>query len=142
MFAQFFKNRTIRGFYLPCVAALLSLIASIIYISGYMGSSYYNILPFLFPLIGAVLFFGLIFFKLTERFAALVNEIFTFLGFLFFIRYVYLYLSTVFYDGISLQAIANISPVFTCVLLFELIAIVLANFGLYIAPRKEEKEVA
>ena len=142
MFAQFFKNRTIRGFYLPCVAALLSLIASIIYIAGYMGSSYYNILPFLFPLIGAVLFFGLIFFKLTERFAALVNEIFTFLGFLFFIRYVYLYLSTVFYDGISLQAIANISPVFTCVLLFELIAIVLANFGLYIAPRKEEKEVA
>ena len=142
MFAQFFKNRTIRGFYLPCVAALLSLIASIIYIAGYMGSSYYNILPFLFPLIGAVLFFGLIFFKLTERFAALVTEIFTFLGFLFFIRYVYLYLSTVFYDGISLQAIANISPVFTCVLLFELIAIVLANFGLYIAPRKEEKEVA
>ena len=142
MFAQFFKNRTIRGFYLPCVAALLSLIASIIYIAGYMGSSYYNILPFLFPLIGAVLFFGLIFFKPTERFAALANEIFTFLGFLFFIRYVYLYLSTVFYDGISLQAIANISPVFICVLLFELIAIVLANFGLYIAPRKEEKEVA
>ena len=134
--SSFFKDRTIRGFYLPLVGALLSLAASIIYISGYTGSSYFHITAFLFPLIGSILFFGMIFLKWTERFAALALEVFLFLGFLFFIRFVYLYLSTVFYDGIKPEAIANLSPVFVLTLLFELVGIVLANFGIYVKPKK------
>ena len=79
-------------------------------------------------------------FKWTKNYAAIALELFTFLGFIFYIRYIYLYLSTVFYDGISMQAIRNLSPSFVIVLLFELTAIVLSNFAIYIPPVKANKE--
>lgn len=140
MFAKFFSQRTIRGFYLPLAAALLSLIASIVYIAGYLNTSYYNVTAFLFPLLGFVFFVAMSLFKWTKNYAAIALELFTFLGFLFFIRYVYLYLSTVFYAGISFQAIGTLSPVFVIVFFFELVAIVLSNFGLYVPPCKVNQE--
>lgn len=39
MFTEFFKGRSIRGFYLPIVGAILSLAASIIYITGKLSSA-------------------------------------------------------------------------------------------------------
>lgn len=140
MFTEFFKGRSIRGFYLPIVGAILSLAASIIYITGYTGTNYFHILAFLFPLFATIAFFGLILFPITEKYASLALGILSFLGLLFFIHAAYLYLSTVFYDGISMQAISNINPAFTLTLLFELIAIIFANIGIYVAPRKADDD--
>ena len=140
MLVNFFRERTVRGFYFPLVAAILSLISSIVYISSYLSTSYYHITAFLFPLLGFIFFVAMSLFKWTKNYAAIALELFTFLGFIFYIRYIYLYLSTVFYDGISMQAIGNLSPSFVIVLLFELTAVVLSNFAIYIPPVKANKE--
>lgn len=139
MLTQFFNKRTIRGFYLPLVGSLLSLAASIIYLSAYTGTNYFNIAAFLLPLFSALGFIGLILFPITEKYASLCLELLSFLGFLFFLHASYLYLSTVFYDGVTLQAIKSINPCFVLTILFELIAIVFGNIGIYVSPRKGEE---
>lgn len=138
MLTQFFNKRTIRGFYLPLVGALLSLAASIIYIVAYTGTNYFNIAAFLLPLFSVIGFIGLILFPVTEKYASLCLELLSFLGFLFFIHATYLYLSTVFYDGVTLSAIQSINPCFVLTLLFELLAIIFGNIGIYVSPRKDQ----
>ncbi len=139
MLTQFFKRRTVRGFYLPLFGALLSFVASLIYIFAYTGTNYFNIMAFLFPLFSVFGFIGLLLFSKTEKFASLCLCLFSFLGMLFFIHASYLYLSTVFYDGVTIQAILNINPCFVLTLLFELLTIVFGNIGVYVPPRKEQE---
>ena len=136
MIRSFFAGRTVRGFYFPVIAALLSLAAAIIYIVGYTGSSYYNLAAFLLPLIASIAYFARISLPWTSRYAATVLEILVFIGFLIFVRHVYLYLSEVFYAGVTPTAIAALKPQFVLTLVFELLAVILANFGIYVAPKK------
>lgn len=141
MIQHFLAERTVRGFYMPFVGALLCLAASIIYFVGYNGTGYYNLLAFLMPLIGAAVYLILAFLPWTQRFAAGVLEAFAFASFLLFIRFVYLYLSEVFYAGITPTAIASLKPQFVLVFAFELVAVILANFGIYVAPKKKLDEI-
>lgn len=132
----FFKDRTVTGFYLPLVGALLSLVSSILYQVHYTGSNYYSLWVFLLSLFAFVSFSALLLFKKTEIFASLAQETFSFISLLVFILNTYLYLSTVFYAGVNAESIASMDKIFVCVFLFDLISIIFSNIGIYHRPSK------
>ncbi|GEM_PF-888715 len=137
----FFQGRSILGFYLPALAMILALVSSLLYQITYFGTSYYNIIAFLFPLLSGVSFLVLIAFSKTERFASLAMGVLIFVGLLLFIRYVYMYLSTVFYDGISFDAISHMDSRFILIFLFELSAVIISNIGIYNLPKTEKNTI-
>lgn len=127
---EFFESRS-AGFYVSLAAAALSIITPILYVIAYAGTVYMSWIAFALPFVAAALFVGLAFFKQTERLAPLVMGIVDFVAFLLFIHAVYLYLSEVFFGGISLEAILNINPLFILCTLFFLACVVLSNIGVY-----------
>lgn len=142
-FERDFRKKTV-GFYLAAGAALLCIVAAVIYMAGFIGDrdlgSYYTAAVPALLIVGALLFVGLSLFKTTAPFAPALLGVFTLTAFCLVIRNSYMYLSTVFYGGISLDAIATIKFGFTGSLIFPFIALALALAGIIMKQRKEEND--
>ena len=130
---DFIKTRT-TGFYISSVGALLCLISSFIYWGGYVGSpdigSYYNVGVPLLLLFGSLIFVGMILFDVTSKFATPVLWIITLAAFCLDIRTSYMYLTTVFFGGVTWDAFATMNMGFFLPLLFMLIALILSFIGI------------
>lgn len=115
---RFFGSKA-AGFYVCLCALLLSLAAAVVYAACYNGTMYMSWWAFAVPLIAAAGFAGLSLFRATSVCAPAVLGLGDFTAFLLYIRHVYIYLSEVFYAGLSAEAFANIAPeFFACTLLF------------------------
>ena len=140
---NFFKRKTV-GFYLCCAAALLSVIVAIVYGAAYSGTDYMNGWAVALPIVGAVAFAVMSVFKQTEAYGAVVMGVLDLTGFLLFVQASYLYLSEVFYGGVSAAAFKMMNPAYIVCVLFFLIATVLSNVGIYMKSSKpkvaEQKE--
>lgn len=136
---KFFQQRGI-GFYLTAIAALLSLIIAIIYSIGYTGSVYFFGFVFWMPLLAAAAFIAMAPFKALGHLSALVTGLIDFIMQLLFIVRFIPYLTGIFYSGITAQAISSLDFAFVFTLFGTIVAIVLANIGLYLPHTKEGRE--
>lgn len=139
MLNQFFRTRGV-GFYVGAAAALLALVVSFLYLGGYVGSVYMSWWVFLLPLLSALCFAAMSIFRITERWAPVVVALFNFIAFLLFASATYLYLTQVFYAGVSAAAFSNMDPFFLISAIGLLLATILGNIAVYLKPARAEKE--
>lgn len=130
------------GFFIACTAAYLSIALGLVYLIAYTGSVYLNVWGVVLPLLSGVAYGLLIISKHTRRFAAPAMLVLAFIGFMVFINATYLYLSEVFFDGISAEAFAriNIAYVF-CVVAYAII-IILSNVSTYLRTDARQAKAA
>ena len=128
-----------RGFYLTAIAALLSLAISIVYIIGYTGSVYFFGFVFWMPLAAAAAFIALSPFPALGHLAACVTGLVDFIMLLLFIVHFIPYLTGIFYSGITAQALSSLDFAFVFTLFGTIVAIVLANMGMYMPHTREER---
>lgn len=125
------------GFYLGVSSIIIGIIVAIIYQIHYQGSAYYSNVSVILPFIAALLFIILSLFKQTSKFAPIVSSVLIFVAFLVFINASYMYLSEVFYSGISKESLAALDKTYVvCILLF-LISAIIGNVSIY---KKQNKE--
>ena len=134
-----FKEKTV-GFYLALSAAVLSIIAGIVYLVAYSGSVYLNVAGATLAIVAGILFMVMSLFKPTQPFAALVEFVLIFIGFVVFINSSYLYFSEILFGKSNLaeifEGLGTMNPNYAVCLLFFLIATVLSNIGIYMKPVK------
>ena len=82
-------------------AALLCIIAPFIYKAGFDNTQYFEQSAFWLPIIGAAAAFLLSFLAFTNRYSAPAMFIASFASLLSFVKVSYLYLSSVFFDGVA-----------------------------------------
>lgn len=136
---------TAVGFYLSAAAALLCLIAAIVYGVGFKKDAlvgYYSVAPTVLLCVGFVLYAGLEAFKATSRFAPKVLWGFVFAGFLAFVSTSYMYLSGIFYNGVSGEAIAMIDPAFMTSAVLLILSCVIGNVAIWFGQTGKEKDKA
>lgn len=137
------KEKTV-GFYLALSAAVLSIIAGIVYLAAYSGSVYLNTAGATLAIIAGILFMVLSIFKPTQPFAALVECVLIFISFVMFINSSYLYFSEILFGANNIAKIfaglGAMNPNYAVCLLFFLIATVLSNIGIYMKPVKSVKD--
>lgn len=133
---DFHPKVKMAGFVVTVVAAVLALVTSFVYMGGYVGSIYMSWWVFVLTLISAVAAGALIVFRQTAPFAAVGVATLNFAALLVFIHETYLYLSEVFYAGISAEAFANIDPYFAFSVVTLLIVAILGNVGIYLLSAK------
>lgn len=126
------------GFYLGVSSILVGIIVAIIYQVHYTGTAYYSSVAVILPFIGALLFIVLSLFKQTSKFAPIISTILIFVAFLVFINASYMYLSEVFYSGISKESLQALDKTYiVCILLF-LISGIVGNVAIYKKQNKEK----
>lgn len=128
------------GFIVSAVSAVFSILAAVVYAVGYHNTVYMSWTVFALALVGPCVFALLSVFKVTERFAPLAAGILNFATFLLFIRVTYLYLSEVFFAGISLDAISKMNPIYPVCLFSLLVSFVLSNVSVYLRQSKNDME--
>lgn len=137
---NFFKTRRV-GFYLSCVSALLLFCQSFIYLSGF-GSDVEKMswAAFALSLCGAVLFSALSVSKYTSSYASPALALFSFIAFLQFISRQIIYLSDVFYGGVTSSAIASLNGSFVACAVILILCISLAVAGIFTRQYKAVTE--
>lgn len=133
---NYLKTKAV-GFYLLAVVALLSLIATIAYLVGYVGSKYMSVVVLIMLICAFVVTGVLMAFKKTSAFAPISAGVFNLAGFCMFIRTVYMYFTEVFYGGISAEAIQSLNPCLIICMLFMLINVILSVVCVFVRQNKK-----
>lgn len=126
------------GFYFSISAIILSVISIIIY-STFDGNltEYYNsnvIIPIIF---GILLFAGLSVFKKTANYAPIVLWVMTFITFLLYVNYIYMYFSGVFYNGVTSDALKLVDSRVISSLILIILSCILGNVAIYLKNSNE-----
>lgn len=133
---NFFRRKSIGGFYIPALSVVISVVVAVIYQIGFTGTTYLSPLVTVLTLAASVLFIVLSFFEKTQKFASPVAWVLQFLAFLSFISVSYMYLTEAFYAGVSVEAISNMNPAWPVTMIGLLINVILCNIGIY---KKQER---
>lgn len=126
----FFKKKTV-GFYLSAAAALLSLATAIVYAAAYGGTQYMSWTAFALMLAAFVCFIALGIPDVTARFAPVAVGVFGLISFGLYVLATYMYLSEVFYNGVSAAAMAELNPAYVFCLLAIVLIIGLSIAGIF-----------
>ena len=113
---------------------LLSVITSVVYVSIYSSTRFMSWAAFAFILVGVVLTAGLIAFKL-YRYAPALMLVTNFLGLLFFVYYIYFFVSSV---AVGIQ-FSGFPPEFFVNIVFFVLMLV-ASVACVFMPQTEEKQ--
>lgn len=120
------------GFFIALAAAVLSVAEAIVYASCYTNTDYYSVWGVLLPILGAVLFLLLSLFRVTTPYAPAVLFAFDLAAFAAYVNAVYMYLTEVFYGGLTAEAFAALSPAFVACTIMYLASFIIANVSVYI----------
>ena len=137
LFRDYFKGRTVLGFFLPFSGALLSLFSGFFYL-GFLSSRYYSPLVALFSVLAGAIFLLISLFPIISRWASIPLFALSFVALLWLIKDGYLYFSEAFYGGFSLSALFKMDPFFLYPMLGIVLAMALSEFGLYALDRKKQ----
>ena len=132
-------KRKSAGFYVSMSAAIIAFAASITYAVGYATSIYFTWWVFVSAFFAFVTFFALCWHRYTVPYAPVACGVLSLTALLVFIRRTYVYLSEVFYGGITAEAMKNVDPIFIVCMVFFLICVILSVVG--ICLRQEKKSV-
>ncbi len=133
------SGRTV-GFYLATATALLSLVTAIVYVVGYGDSEYMSWTAFALLLAAFAAFVGMTLFSVTVPWAPVALCGLDFIAFLLYIHAIYMYLSEVFYGGVTLSAMAQLNSFFVICTVFMLIAVIAGNVSVYLKQEKEQED--
>lgn len=129
------------GFWLSLGASVLSLITGIVYAAAYNGSNYMSWAAFAMFVLAFVAFVALSLFGVTYRFAPAVGGVLDLIAMCLYIGAVYMYLSEVFYGGITAAAMAELDPAFVFCLVASVVCIGLFIAGIFVRQRRRVKSV-
>lgn len=136
---NFLKNKSVGGFWIPAASLLPSVIVAIAYTVGFQGTKYASTAVAFLPLVASALFFILSATKWTAPFAAPAAGLVQFYTLLQFVSVSYMYLTEVFYGGVTMSAIGTMNKAWPITLILLIVNIVLCNIGFY---HKQERSVA
>lgn len=128
---KFFIERR-AGFYVSAAAVLAVIAGAFVYLAVYNGTPYMSWMVFVLPFISAAAFAVLCSFGKTETTAPVLCAVLNFISFLIYIHAVYLYLSEVFFGGITAEAFSRMDPGFVSTAMLYFFSAVLGNVGLYL----------
>lgn len=135
---QFFKNKTVAGFWFPAVAAMLSLVAAGVYYIGFNGGQYYHAEVLPYTIAAAAIFVVMSLIKPLAKLAALASGLTHFTALLTFINLSYMYLTEAFYDGVSFETIKDMNFAWPIALALFIVSVVLCNIAVYKNPERSE----
>lgn len=142
---ELFKRKGL-GFYLSAVAALLLLCVTVVYSVAFSLAENGNLV--VHPEVVAVSFVGLAafvalsLFSPTERYAGAALFVLSYVAFLLFVLNGYMYLTDVFYDGISLSAFGTLNGGYAFSLIGYIVVCVLSAVGVFMPQKKAFKAVS
>jgi len=122
------------GFYATLLAAVLSLVAAFVYMGAYSRTRYMSWAAFAIIIVGVVITVAMVFLKLI-RFAPTVMLASIYLAFMFYIYYIYFYISSVVY-GIQYS---GFPAIFYINIAFFLLAIIVSIVSIFLSPYKKNK---
>ncbi len=135
---HFIKTRTV-GFWLGCGAALIVFVQAFLYLAEF-GNDVEKMswAAFALSLCGAVLFAGLSVSRYTAPYASAALAVCCFVAFLQFISGQIIYLSDVFYGGVTASAIASLNGTFVACVVLLVVSTGLAVAGIFMKQSKKE----
>lgn len=126
------------GFYISLSSIVLLVLGTILYLTfGGNLEEYKNLIVLVPVLLGIVLYFGLLVFTKTGKYAGFLLWVGELFAFLLFVRNVYMYFSGVFYNGITSEALKLINPKITVTAILLFVSFVVGNVGMYFKTTKE-----
>lgn len=133
------------GFYVAAAASLIGLIGAIVFGVGFGKetlSEYYSVTVVILPVIGFVAFIVLEAFEKSAEYAPVAMWALEFSALLSFIASAYMYLSGIFYNGISADALAMIDPAFMGTAVLLIIACIAGNVAIWLkqSAKKQKTE--
>lgn len=134
------KELSVSYMIFAALSSVLAIVAAIVFQVSYHGTQYYELLAVILPLIGVAAFLLLNFVRPVRPFAGIVLWLFLFVSFLVYVHAVYMYLSEVFYSGITAEAISSISPAFIGTMVLYLGAAIVANVTAWLRKTKKVTE--
>lgn len=135
---KYLKTRTV-GFWLSLAAALIVAAQAFVYVAAF-GNDVEKMswAAFALSLVGSVAFFGLSVSRYTSSYAPAVLAACAFTAFLQFISKQIIYLSDVFYGGVTASAIASLNGSFVACLVLLILGTGLATAGIFIRQYRAE----
>ena len=133
------------GFYLTAASVLFSLIGGIVYAVCFQREflvGYYTPTVLVLPIVSLILTAAMLAFKPTAAYAPVVGWGFSFAAFLAFAGTSYMYLSGVFYNGISAEAFALMDSAYMFVAVVLLISSILGNIAMWFKQSNEKSETS
>ena len=141
-FIRKFVTSVSVGYWLSLGAAVLSLVTGIVYAAAYNGSNYMSWAAFAMFVVAFVAFAVLASLDATYRIAPAVGGTIDLIAMCLYISAVYMYLSEVFYGGITAAAMAELDPAFVFCLLASVLCVALFVAGIFVRQRRRVKSVA
>ena len=142
MFLTYLKKKA-PGYYVCVGAATISLAAALTYIIGFSSdamSKYLSVGVFFLSLAAFLCVGGLSVVDMTLPFAPLAGGLLTLASQCLCIRTVYMYFTEMFYNGVSMEAIAALDKSFVVYFIFTIIAVIAYIVSLFMAKTKREKK--
>ena len=137
---EFFARKG-TGFYIACAAALLAIIEVIVYAVTFSAAENTNLdvhfevwLPTLFAVL---VFVGLCLFKVTEDYAAAALFGLEFISFLTFVLNGYMYLTDVFFNGVTAEAFTSMNGGYAFCVIAYLLILVLSGAGVFVRQTRK-----
>ncbi len=130
------------GFYFTAVSAVLAFIAGLVYAGAFKKeflTGYYTAAVVILPIISLVLTILLAAFKPTSGIAPIVSWGMSLIAFLTFAGTSYMYLSGVFYNGVSAEAFKLIDGSYLFIAIALLVSAILGNVALWLKQGEKEE---
>ena len=138
---EFFKSKGI-GFYLVAAASLLAFVQFIIYIVAFTNIEYRNYMHW------SVIFFAVLaiaggialsVFRKTANYAPIAFTVCELLSFLFFIRFGYMYFSTQFFGGVTVELIFGMYFGYLWSIILYVVALIVGNVAIYMKKLRTQE---
>ncbi len=130
------------GFYFTAVSAVLAFIAGIVYAGAFKQeflTGYYTAAVVILPIISLVVTVLLAAFKPTANIAPIVSWGLSLITFLTFAGTSYMYLSGVFFNGISAEGFAILDGSYLFITIALLVSAILGNVALWLKQSKTKE---
>jgi uncharacterized membrane protein YvlD (DUF360 family) len=140
-FKNFFKTRRI-GWYLCLCAVPLMLIGNIIYRVSYSDMDmqrFFSVEAYAVLYAAIVLVSAISLLEPVEKWAPIAAFALTLCSFCLFVNGTYMYLSSVFFGGVTAEALASLNAGFVATIVFQFLAMIVSLVALFLPHEKKQK---
>ena len=135
---DFIKTRWL-GFWFLIAVAVFSIIHAFVYLGGFGSTNYFGGWAFALPLV-TVLGVVALFFKPTEKYAAVVMYALSFASLLTFLKAAYMHLTTAFFGGISGNILVQAGFTFSFCTIACVVNMILCIAAMFLKTSRETKK--
>lgn len=128
---NFFKRKS-PMFYIGLAGAIMSFISAFIYLFSYKGTRYFDSSALVFAVVACILYIALSILSITSGLASPIMALFSMLSFCKYVYATYMYLSEVFYHGVTLESIRMMNPAYVICIIGFLIPMLIGIVGFFV----------